>query len=326
MKRRTFLALLGGSVAALPLPVRAQLVAMPVVGYLDAAAAQGRAPFVAALREGLKEVGFVEGQNVTLAYRWADNQIDRLPDLAAELVRKKVNVIAVGGNIAAQKVQAATGTIPIVFVVGNDPIKLGLVNSLSNPGGNLTGVTPLNAELGPKRLEVLHELAPAVTSVALLVNPGNPIADALPRELEAAARTIGLKLHVVRAGNDQELDEAFATLTRIQAGALLIGADTFFNGRTDRLAALALRYRLPTIYQTRQFAAAGGLMSYGASITDAFRIAGVYAGRILKGEKPGGLPVQQATRIELVVNLKTAMTLGVTVPTTLLARADEVIE
>lgn len=310
----------------MPLTVRAQSLATPVVGYLDASSAIGREPVVDAFRAGLKQMGFVEGENIRIDYRWADNNIGRIGDLVADLVRRKVNVILVAGNIAAQRVHSATQAIPVVFVVGNDPIKLGLVESLSHPGGNITGVTPLNADLGSKRLQVLHELVPASDVIGLLINPANPIADTLPQELAEPARNMGLSLHVVRAGNDRELDEAFATLKRVKAGALLIGADTFFNGRTAQLAALALRDKLPTVYGTRAFAGAGGLLSYGASIPDGFHTAGLYVGRILKGEKPGDLPVQQATRIELIINLKTAKALGITIPAPLLVRADAVIE
>ena len=326
MRRRKFITFLGGA-AAWPIAVRAQQPAMPVIGFLDAGSAAERADVVAAFRKGLAEAGFVEGQNVTLEFRWAQNQYDQLPVLAADLVRRRVDVIAATGGPAALAAKAASATIPIVFRLAVDPIAAGLVTSLSRPGGNVTGVTSLNLEVGPKRLEFLHELVPTATIMAALVNPTNPSnAEILSRDLQATARLVGLQLHLLHASSDADIDAAFATLTELRAGGLVIGTDAFFTDRNEKLAALALRYRIPTISQAREFVAAGGLMSYGGSFADSYRLAGVYTGRILKGEKPADLPVQQATKLELFVNIKTAKALGVEVPPTLLALADEVIE
>ena len=326
MRRRKFITFLGGA-AAWPIAVRAQQPAMPVIGFLDAGSAAERADVVAAFRKGLAEAGFVEGQNVTLEFRWAQNQYDQLPVLAADLVRRRVDVIAATGGPAALAAKAASATIPIVFRLAVDPIAAGLVASLSHPGGNVTGVTTLNLEVGPKRLEFLHELVPTATIMAALVNPTNPSnAEILSRDLQATARLLGLQLHLLHASSDADIDAAFATLTELRAGGLVIGTDAFFTNRNEKLAALALRYRIPTIYQWREFVAAGGLMSYGGSFADSYRLAGVYTGRILKGEKPADLPVQQATKLELFVNIKTAKALGLGVPETLLALADEVIE
>jgi len=327
MKRREFITLLGGAVVSWPLAARAQQPAMPVIGFLDAGSAAERADVVAAFRKGLAEAGFVEGQNVAIEFRWAQNQYDQLPVLAADLVRRRVDVIAATGGPAALAAKAASATIPIVFRLAVDPIAAGLVASLSHPGGNVTGVTTLNLEVGPKRLEFLHELVPTATIMAALVNPTNPSnAEILSRDLQATARLVGLQLHLLHASSDADIDAAFATLTELRAGGLVIGTDAFFTDRNEKLAALALRYRIPTISQAREFVAAGGLMSYGGSFADSYRLAGVYTGRILKGEKPADLPVQQATKLELFVNIKTAKALGVEVPPTLLALADEVIE
>ena len=283
--------------------------------------------YVAAIHQGLKEAGYVEGQNVRFEYRWADGHYDRLPALAADLVRRRVDVIAATGGPAALAAKAASATIPIVFRVAADPIAAGLVASLSRPGGNVTGVTSLNLEVGPKRLEFLHELIPSATIMAALVNPTNPSnAEILSRDLQATARLLGLQLHPLHASSDADIDAVFSTLTELRAGGLVVGTDAFFTSRTEKLAALTLRYRIPTIYQWREFVAAGGLMSYGGSSTDSYRLAGVYTGRILRGEKPADLPVQQATKLELFINLKTAKALGLTVPQSLLASADEVIE
>ena len=326
MRRRKFITFLGGA-AAWPIAVRAQQPAMPVIGFLDAGSAAERADVVAEFRKGLAEAGFVEGQNVTLEFRWAQNQYDQLPVLAADLVRRRVDVIAATGGPAALAAKAASATIPIVFRLAVDPIAAGLVASLSHPGGNVTGVTTLNLEVGPKRLEFLHELVPTATIMAALVNPTNPSnAEILSRDLQATARLVGLQLHLLHASSDADIDAAFATLTELRAGGLVIGTDAFFTDRNEKLAALALRYRIPTISQAREFVAAGGLMSYGGIFADSYRLAGVYTGRILKGEKPADLPVQQATKLELFVNIKTAKALGVEVPPTLLALADEVIE
>jgi putative ABC transport system substrate-binding protein len=296
-----------------------------VIGYLNGRSRDGDAPFTAAFRQGLKEAGFVEGQNVAIEYRFADGQFDRLPALAADLVRRRVTVIAATGGIAVAA-KAATTTIPIVFSMAGDPVAVGLVASLARPGGNVTGVTTLGVEVGPKRLELLHELLPTATIIALLVNPAGPNAEPLSRDLQAAARTLGLELHILQASTERDFDSIFAALARLRADGLVIGPDPFFNGRIEQLAALALRHAMPTIYQFREFAAAGGLMSYGSSNTELFRLAGIYTGRILKGEKAADLPVQQATRIELTINMKTAKALGLTFPITLLGRADEVIE
>jgi putative ABC transport system substrate-binding protein len=275
---------------------------------------------------GLKEAGYVEGQNVAIEYRFAENQYARLPTLAADLVRRQVAVIY-GNAIAAEAAKKATSTIPIVFTAGVDPVEAGLVPSLNRPGGNITGVTILDVELGPKRLELLHELVPATRIVAALVNPSDPArAGTTARLLQAAAPTLGLQLHIVHASTDAELDTAFASLTQLQAGGLVIGGEPFFNSRVKQLAALSIRHAVPTVYQLPEFTAAGALASYGGSLTDAFRLAGLYSGRILKGERPADLPVQQATKIELIINLKTANALGITVPLSLLGRADEVIE
>jgi putative ABC transport system substrate-binding protein len=324
MRRRDLMILLGGAAAAWPLAARAQQPAMPVVGFLDGASAWEFARLAAAFRAGLSETGYVEGRNVAVEYRWAEGHYDRLPIMAADLVRRRVAVIAAGGNAAVLAARAATTTIPIVFRSGGDPVARGHVASLNRPGGNITGVTTLGAEVGPKRLELMHELVPQATVIGLLFNPTNP--GASPNDLQAAARMLGLQLHVLHASTEHELDTAFATLAQLRAGGLVIGLDQFFNSRIEQIAALALRHAVPTIYQYREFAAAGGLMSYGSSNTDMYRLAGVYTGRILKGEKPADLPVQQATKIELAINMKTAKSLGIAFPTAILVRADEVIE
>jgi putative tryptophan/tyrosine transport system substrate-binding protein len=325
LRRREFIKLLGGAATVWPLAARGQQAAMPVVGFLNSASAESFAPYVAAFRQGLSETGYIEGRNVAVEYRWADEQYDRLPALAADLVRRHADVIA-ANQISAEAAKAATGTIPIVFTTALDPVQLGLVAALNRPGGNLTGVTTLNVELLPKRIELLHQLSPSATDVALLVNPTNPSAEALSRDAQVAARSLGLRLQVLEASNESDFETAFTTLTRMHGGGLVIGPDPFFVSRSAQLAALALRQGVPTVFEFRQFVASGGLMSYGGSLTDVYRLAGVYVGRVLKGEKPAELPVHQSTKVELMVNLRTALALGLEVPPALLARADEVIE
>ena len=325
MRRREFISLLGGAAASWPLAARGQQPAMPVIGFLGTRALGDDLYLLSAFRRGLKEADYVEGQNVAIEYRFAENQYDRLPALAADLVRRQVAVIAANGR-AAQAAKEATATIPIAFVAGFDPVEVGLVASLNRPGGNITGVSIMDVELGPKRLELLHELVPAATSIVLLVNPTDPArAETTSKELQAAARSLGLQLHILHASTDRDFDTVFARLVQ-GAGGLVIGGEPFFNSRSQQLGALTMRHAVPTIYQLRAFAAAGGLMSYGASLTDAYRLVGVHTGQILKGEKPADLPVQQATKVELIINLKTAKALGLTVPLPLLGRADEVIE
>jgi putative ABC transport system substrate-binding protein len=327
IRRREFISLLGGAAAAWPLAVRAQRPAMPVIGYLSSTSSGPYAPFVAAFQEGLKETGFVAGQNVTIEYRWAEGQFDRLPELAAELVRRQVVIIAVGGGgVTALAAKDATPTIPIVFAFGSDPVKLGLVASLNRPGGNITGVSYLAVELGPKRLELLREILPKAAAIGFLMNPGSPNTTFDLPDMEAAARTLGQQLIIANASNDLEIGIAFEALMQQRADALVIQADPFLFSRRTHLAALALRDKIPTIYIERDFAADGGLLSYGTDFVDANRQAGIYAGRILKGEKPADLPVLQPTRFQLVINLKTAKALGLTIPPGVLARADEVIE
>jgi putative tryptophan/tyrosine transport system substrate-binding protein len=326
VKRRAFITLFGGAAMAWPLAARAQQPAMPVIGFLGSRAAGDDPHLLASFRQGLKEAGFIEGQNVAIEYRFAENQYDRLPALAADLVRRQVAVIAANGP-AAQTAKAATATIPIVFTAGFDPVEVGLVDSLNRPGGNVTGVSILDVELGPKRLDLLHELVPAATNVAVLINlTDRARADIISGKLQAAARTLGLQLHVLHASTDRDFDTVFADLARLRAGGLVIGGDPFFNSRGELLGALTVRHSVPAVFQFRAFAAAGGLMSYGASLADAYHQAGVYAGRILSGEKPADLPVQQAAKVELIINLKTATALGLTIPLPLIGRADEVIE
>jgi putative ABC transport system substrate-binding protein len=328
MGRREFVAALGGAAAAWPLAARAQQAAMPVVGFLGSESLDLWANYVRTFKQGLRETGFVEGHNVATEYRWAEGHNDRLPALAAELVRRQVTVIAAPGSTpAALAAKAATATIPIVFAIGADPVGLGLVAGLAGPGGNATGVVTLNVEIAQKRLELLHELFPAGTSFALLVNPTTPaIAQPVSRDVQAAARVLRVTLHVLHASSEPEVDAVFATAAQLRTVGLVIGPDVFFNSRIEHLAALTVRHALPAVYQGREFTAAGGLLSYGGSFTDVYRQAGVYTGRILKGEKPADLPVEQATKIELFINLKTAKALGLTMPTALLVRAHEVIE
>jgi putative ABC transport system substrate-binding protein len=325
MRRREFVGLVGGA-AAWPLAVRAQQRPMPVIGLLNPETRDAAAYLVRAFRQGLSESGFVEGRNVVVEYRWAEGQYDRLRTLAADLVRRNTTVIVTTGVQAGLAAKAATETIPVVFYTGAEPVAAGLVVSLNRPGGNLTGVSGLNAELGPKRLELLRELVPAATTVAVLIDPAGTSAGAVPSELQAAARILGVQLHVLHASTERDFDKVFADLARLRASALLISASLFFNTRSAQLATLTVRHALPAIYQFREFAAAGGLMSYGSNITDSHRLVGTYAGRILKGDKPADLPVQQSAKVELIINMKTAKALGLTFPITLLGRADEVIE
>ncbi len=322
MKRRAFISLLGAAAGAWPRAARAQQ--MPVIGFLHPSSPD---PYrVRSFRQGLKDAGFVEGENVTIEYRWADNQIDRLPVLAAELVQRRVAVIATGGPPAVLAAKAATTTIPIAFVVGEDPVKLGLVASLARPGGNLTGINFFAVELAAKRLELLRELVPAAARLAVLVNPTNVATGSTLRDVEHAARAMGLQFHVFNVSTILEIDAAFTTLASERVDSLLVANDPFFIDRRVQLAQLAARHSLPAIHQDRLFAEVGGLMSYGASVGDAFRQVGLYTGRILKGAKPSDLPVVQPTKFELVINASTARMLGLTVPEKLLATADEVIE
>jgi len=327
MRRREFISLLGGGVTAWPLLVRAQQT-MPVIGFLGSSSLDLYADPVRAFRQGLGETGYVEGRNVAIEFRWANGQNERLPALAADLVRRQVTVIvAPGSTPAALAAKAATTTIPIVFQVGIDPIAAGLVTSLARPGGNVTGVTNINTELVSKRLELLRELVPKAAIVALLVNPTSPeITEAVSKELQATTRTLGLQLHILHASNDRDFDTVFTTLAQLRVGALVIAPDAFFISRNEQLGILTSRHGVPAITQFREFAAAGGLMSYGGSFSEPTRQVGIYTGRILKGEKPVNLPVQQPMKVELVINLKTARALGVTVPQSVLNRADEVIE
>ena len=324
MRRREAITLLGGC-AAWPVTVGAQQSAVPVVGFLNGSSARAYGYVAAAFGQGLRDTGYVEGRNVLVEYRWAEDHYDRLPTLVADLVRRQVNVI-IANTQAAPAAKAATATIPIVFLTAGDPVRDGLVASLNRPGGNLTGHSILSVELGPKRLELLRELVPTATVIAFLINPTTPTAEAQSRSMQAAARNLGLQLHVLHASTERDLDTAFASLAQLQAGGLVIGGDAFFVSRSEQLAALALRHAVPAIYQFRAFAAAGGLMSYGGDLMDAYRFAGVYTGRILKGEKPADLPIQQSTKVELIINLKTAKVLGLTVPLPLSGRADELIE
>jgi len=326
MRRRDFISLAGGTAIALPFAARAQQPVMPVIGFLGTRASGDDPQLLTEFRQGLKAAGYVEGQNVAMEYRFAENQYERLPSLAADLVRRQVAVIVANGR-AAQAAKEATTTIPIAFVAGFDPVEVGLVASMNQPGGNITGVSILDVGLGPKRLQLLHELVPIATIIAALVNPTDPArAETTSKELQAAADTLGLQLHVLHASTDRDLDAVFARLVELRAGGLVIGGEPFFNARSEQLGALSIRHAIPTIYQLRAFAAAGGLVSYGASLTDAYRLVGVYAGQILKCVKPADLPVQQATKVEMVINLKTAKMLGLTIPQSLLSRADEVIE
>jgi putative ABC transport system substrate-binding protein len=328
MRRREFIKRLGGAAVAWPLAARAQQARTPVIGFLSSASPDKYTNRLDAFRQGLKEVGYIEGQNVTVEYRWAEGQNGRLVTLGAELVQRQVNVlVAAGGTPSALAAKAATATIPIVFQVGTDPVAIGLVASLSRPGGNVTGVTTLNVGLGPKWLELLHQLLPAATNIAVLTNPSSPaLVQAFLQGLRPAASTLRLQLHVLEASTELDIDKAFAALGQLRADALVITPDTFFSSLAEQLGALGLRYIVPTIFEFRPFTAAGGLLSYGGSETDNYRQVGNYTGRILKGDKPADLPVQQATKVELFINLKTANSLGITVPLALSGRADELFE
>jgi putative tryptophan/tyrosine transport system substrate-binding protein len=326
MRRREFVALLGGA-AAWPLAVRAQHSAMPVIGFLNADSPQRYGQPLSAFLKGLGETGYVDGRNVAIEYRWAEGRYDRLPAMAADLVHRQVTVIAATSTAAALAAKAATTTIPIVFEMGSDPVRLGLINSLNRPDGNITGVTQLNWEVIPKRLELLHELLPTARVMALLVNPTDSVyAEMQSRAVLAAAHTLGLELRVLNASTEDDFYSAFANVVHLRAGGLVIGGGAFFYSRIKQLAALAIRHAVPAVFQSREFVAAGGLLSYGSEITDAYRLAGVYTGRVLKGDRLADLPVLQATKVELFINLKTAKALGVTVPLPLSGRADEVIE
>jgi putative ABC transport system substrate-binding protein len=326
LQRRDFITLIGGTAVAWPLAARAQQ-AMPVIGYFSGRSAVSDRSMVAAFRDGLKETGYAEGRNVAIEFRFADGQYERLPALADDLVRRRVSVIFTSGSeMTTRAAMAATQDIPIVFTVGGDPVRGGLVASLDRPGGNITGVTTVDLELAPKRLELIHALIPSASTVAVLINPDRLTAPAIARDVDAAARALGRPIHILHASNDCEIDAAFAEALQLGAGALVIGNSTYYNTRAEPLGALAAQNALAAIYQFREFAAAGGLLSYGSSITEAYRISGSYAGRILKGEKPGSLPVQQAARVELIINMKIARALGLEVPGSLLGRADEVIE
>jgi putative ABC transport system substrate-binding protein len=326
MRRRDFIKL-AGSAAAWPLAAQAQQPAVPVIGWLSSATSGVDANTLPSFRQGLNAQGFVEGQNVAIEYRWADNRSDRLPELATDLVRRRVSVIVTtSGVTAAIAAKAASATIPVVFQTAADPVAFGLVASLNRPGGNVTGATSLNTEIAPKRLELLHELVPAATIIALLVNPTNPTAETYSRDAQAAARTLGVELPILHASTEREIDAVFTTLVPLRAGGLVISPDAFFNSQREQLVALTVRGAVPAIAQSREFMAAGGLMSYGGDIADQYRQVGDYAGRILKGERPADLPVQQSTKVALTINLKTAKALGLTVPLALLTRADEVIE
>ncbi len=330
MRRRQFIALFGSAAVApvlLPRVACSQQPAIPVIGFLSSTSSKGYTSYLSAFREGLREGGFIEGQNVTIEYRWAEDHYERLPELAADLVRHHVALIAAtGGSPAALAAKSVTTTIPIVFQIGVDPVKAGLVSSLNRPGGNITGFANLALEIGPKRLELLHRLIPSTTDAVVLVNPARSNAEAEARDMQSAARKLGLQLHILYASTEHDFDKVFATSVQLRAGGIVISGDPFFNTRSEQLAAMAVRYAVPAIYQFHEFAAAGGLASYGSSITNTHREAGVYTSRILKGEKPADLPVQEPSKVELIINLKTAKMLGLEISPSLLTSADEVIE
>ena len=326
MRRREFIILLGGA-AAWPVGAQGQQPAMPVVGFLNGAVAENYAKFTSEFRRGLNEMGFIEGQNVVVEYRWAEGHYERLPELAADLIRRRVAVIAATSTPAALVAKKATTTIPIVFTTGSDPVELGLVTNIARPGGNVTGATQLNMELGPKRLELMHQLLPKATVIALVVNPTNPrVAEIQSRDAQEAARALGLQLQILHASTEAEFDKVVANLPK-GAGGLVIGSgDSFFLSQTAKLAAITVRHGVPAMFHGREFMAAGGLIGYGGSVADSYHLAGIYTGRVLTGEKPADLPVQRSSKVEMFINLKTAKSLGLTVPPGLVIAADEVIE
>jgi putative ABC transport system substrate-binding protein len=326
MQRRDFITLLGGAAAAWPLAVRAQQPTTPVVGFLNPTSADAFSFQIAAFQQGLRDFGYIDGKNIKIEYGWAEGQYDRLPPLAADFVRRQVNVIVASGADTAFAAKAATNTIPIVFDTGSDPVKVGLVASLARPGGNLTGVNRLSVELLPKRLELVAEVVPKASLIGLLVNPAARSAVKAVSDVESAAHDIGQKIKVLNAGSESEIESAFGAFSDMRADALLVATNQFFSSRAEKLAALAVHHAIPTVYQSREFAAAGGLIAYGSSDAEAFKLLGVYAGKVLKGAMPNELPVEQLSKVELIVNLRTAKALGLTVPPLLLARADEVIE
>jgi len=326
VRRRHFITLIGGAAAVWPLAARGQQAAMPVIGFLHGASFEGYKPMVTSFRQGLKEAGYVDGYNVAIEFRWAEGHYDQLPAMAADLVRRQVAVIVTGGTPAAFAAKEATSTIPTVISVGVDPVQLGLVGSLNRPGGNVTGTAVLTVELGAKKLEMLHELLPTAAAIVLLVNPTNPNVESETRVVQDAARLLGLHLHVLHASTESQIDAAFGAVVELRASALIVGVEPFLNDSRAQIVALAARYAVPAVYGVRDFVTAGGLMSYGTDLVDIYRQSGIYAGKILKGARPADLPVQQLTKVALVINLKTAKTLGLTIPTTLLGRADEVIE
>ncbi len=312
---------------AWPFAARAQQPAMPVVGFLNAASADGYTKFVGEFRRGLNSMGFVEGQNVVVEYRWAEGHYDRLPDLAADLIRRQVAVIAATSTPAALAAKKATATIPVVFTTGGDPVEMGLVTNIARPGGNVTGATQITMEVGQKRLELLHQLIPKATVLAIAVNPSNPaVAEVQIRDAQDGMRALGLKLEIVQARNEEEFDKAIADLPQRAGGLVIAGGDSYFLSESAKLAEIAVRHKVPAIFHGREFAAAGGLLSYGASVAASYLLAGVYTGRILRGEKPGDLPVQRSSKLEIYINLKTAKALGVTIPQGLMIAADEVFE